>query len=1080
MATFTITALNTNIDSLASKTGGDIYNVNGGQLVIDQDSRFGTNQNTSASLGNVTLSATLGGEVFVDATKVRLIPYNTGAGTVPASNTTISKGGASGLLIGVYSALNVAPTAAGAAMPATGFIKIKQWNSVAFSSGALTGISASATGADVAGWIELVGDESATVTVNRLNLFKMRGEWYQIGTTDGTRATTYQIPSNGGIVYHAGVWVETGSGTGVYEFYPCAGSLTALAANIATDAVRGKVCWISTAGLLRFGHDGTNLTGGFIPPSGRKIRIANIFTSNCTTAARTANVLPNATLATRFDFTTTGGGAIDIDKAMLSWYPSFAQPYSVTMSNVGILTQLSVSEIASAVVWDDVHVGQEAANSQIALLMATCFAGGTISNCNFTRANQAASGNYVSSLTDCSGFTFTNTNHRSLVKAANATNGSLTLTRVNSTNFVNTTLGGGRAFATTCANTNFTTSIYFDHPATTTPTAIPMFAFDIGTVCSNMLFDGLTFGGLVMVQPYSGILNVAAAGCTNIKLRNLGSYASPLEMGDTRQDGVAWTRATTTATITKTAHGLKVNDIIYCVVSSDVAAIIIGAKTVASVPTADTFTFSCLNAGGASGTLSYYPTMAAVLATLAAGAAANSVKIQRCYTPHLRTNLITADNSSKNVTLESCFADYPNVPLAAMLNGYLKGIGSTPSLAVQTAVYGTHWFDSFTFEVSPNLSAQAWTRTTTTATVTSTNHGLQTGALINVTTTSDAAAIVKGQKTITVLTKDTFTFTCLNAGGASGTLTFSPLHGRFGLQMNEKTAETTNVYTIDSGTPSFTSAGSLYMPTIGQQVTFETLDYILGHLSFPIAEAVMAGGTIGNYDIFYAIDTGSGYSSFKNLAYTRAGGGGTNGLTNVTMTSTTGVAVGDYVFGTNIAPNAKVSSITNSTTIVVDIANIGTVSGVLRFNQLPSETNLPSTGFKIKIRILTSTTNATAITSLYAFISSNSTTRAYQYPLDPVTVKVTVKDATSFAVIQNARVYLTATGGGALPDETVILTGITDVNGILQTASFAYSSNQNFTGRVRKATGGTLYKTSPATGTITSSGADITVFLIQD
>lgn len=39
MATFTIT-LSQNIDSLVSKTGGDIYNVNGGTLTIDQDSRI--------------------------------------------------------------------------------------------------------------------------------------------------------------------------------------------------------------------------------------------------------------------------------------------------------------------------------------------------------------------------------------------------------------------------------------------------------------------------------------------------------------------------------------------------------------------------------------------------------------------------------------------------------------------------------------------------------------------------------------------------------------------------------------------------------------------------------------------------------------------------------------------------------------------------------------------------------------------------------------------------------------------------------------------------------------------------------
>jgi hypothetical protein len=120
----------------------------------------------------------------------------------------------------------------------------------------------------------------------------VRGAYYDFQgvTTDGTRATTYQIPSNGAIVYCPGVEVETGTGTGVYEFYPCAGSMSALLANVATDAVRGRWCWISTAGLVRFGHDGTNSTGGYIPPSGRKVRVPNIFFASCTQAA-----LPPAT-----------------------------------------------------------------------------------------------------------------------------------------------------------------------------------------------------------------------------------------------------------------------------------------------------------------------------------------------------------------------------------------------------------------------------------------------------------------------------------------------------------------------------------------------------------------------------------------------------------------------------------------------------------------------------------------------------------------------------------------------------------------------------------------------------------------
>ena len=70
-----------------------------------------------------------------------------------------------------------------------------------------------------------------------------------------------------------------------------------------------------------------------------------------------------------------------------------------------------------------------------------------------------------------------------------------------------------------------------------------------------------------------------------------------------------------------------------------------------------------------------------------------------------------------------------------------------------------------------SVAALPWTRSTTTATVTQAAHGMVTGDLFNVTVTSDATAITLGVKTVTVVNASSFTFTCLNAGGASGTIT---------------------------------------------------------------------------------------------------------------------------------------------------------------------------------------------------------------------------------------------------------------------------------------------------------------------
>lgn len=1167
MATFTITTA-VNIDTLASKAGSDTYNLNGGYLTVDQHTRYGTNQNTSAAMGNITLSATLGGTIEFNSTKVRLIPYDTGTGNVPALGTVISSGGASGILLGVYSALNVAPTAAAAAMPASGYILIRQWNSVSYTTGALTGIGASATAADGPGWLEIVGVDATTCTVNRLNLFKVRGDWYDFQgvTTSGSNATTYQIPSNGSIVYSPGVWVETGVGTGLYEFYPCAGTQLAHADSVATDAVRGKVCWISTAGLIRFQNDGGNSTGGYLPPSGCKIRIPNILFMTCTAGAPTVNSLPNATLSTRYDFTTTGGGVIDIDKAMFNWYPSFSQPYSIALSNVGILTQLLITEVASPLIWTNIGVGQEAYNTQLSISASLCFAGGTISDCVWSRTGALGNSTYVASFSDMVGFTLNNNKFKCIGAKASLSAGSLGLTRFNNSTINNMTLGaGGRAAITTCNDLDINDTVYYDSAAwntnytaglpnaaiawtrvTTTATitknnhglkvgdtinvsvtsdvtaivtgaktvvAVPtintftfaclnagaasgtitynrtvaqfaMYAFDLLSSCTRVKMDGLTFGGLPMVQPYAGILNIGASDCSYITLRNLGTASAPLNMGGDRLGPFNWTRVTTVMTITSVAHGLNIGDIIAMhgngatgpqAFTNSTATL----EAVVSVPTPDTFTITVTNASSTSGTIMYYQCMAGQLAVLAANAAAKNIKIQRCYTPNLRIGIGTSDNSSKNITMESVWGTDWGVFLTPQLNLIARGLRSTPLLTAQSSVYGTHFIDYYTTAAPATTVNATWTSSIGTVTVSSPSHNLNSSDSVVVTASSNTAIATLGLKSIGVLTLDEIQIGGA-AGTSSGTLTFIPVNGRVGILMNEPTAETTSQVILTNGA-TFTSAGGLYMPSVNDQVDYIWPTNIRGHGGFPIAEISVAqgAGNVGNYHFTYSLDDGATY---HNLRYSRLGGGGANGSTNVTMTSTAGVEVGDYVFGTNIAPNAKVVSITNATTIVVDIQNIGIVSGELRFNHLPSETVTDALiGFPLRVRIKTTTafTN-NPITSLFFHTFSSPSDREAVYPLDIVPITVTVKDVNTGDPIENARVFIEAAAGGPATLGTDILTGLTNASGIL-TGTTEYL-DQPISGRVRRAAVayGTLYKSATISSTIESDGLNLTVLMIPD
>jgi len=523
---FTVTTAK-NIDELASKTGGDTYAINGGTLTIDQDSRYGTNQSTSSTLGTVTISSALGGKLKIDATAVRIIPYNTGSGNVPASNTVITQSGVTGKLIGVWSAINVAPTAAGSAMPASGWIKVKQVVG-SYAAGALTGITATATGADKVGWIEVVGDESSACVVPRLGQFLADGALFEVGTTTGTNTDTYQLPTNGSIQYFGGVWVNTGPAD-ANEFYPCAGSLVA-AGSVATDAVRGKVCWISTAGVLRFGHDGTNAGTGYTPTAGKTIVIGNILLNNCTTAARTVNAVPNTTLSTRYDFSASGGGDIILNKVCCAWYLGFTLALKVDLNYVATLEQINLARILAPITWNQVGIGQSAALTQVPLVITQCSSGGALTDCTFARANQNSNWN-IGDISDAIGFAFTRLRAFSLISRNNQSMLNMLFNRCADFVIDDYTWGQSTARFTSCSNFTCSNFHYYDDIKGLTLNTNLVSALSLGTFVFDFELDGFDFCGLTNCHPQHWAIGISDAFCRNITIRNIATPEAPLSLG---------------------------------------------------------------------------------------------------------------------------------------------------------------------------------------------------------------------------------------------------------------------------------------------------------------------------------------------------------------------------------------------------------------------------------------------------------------------------------------------------------------------------------------------------------------------
>ncbi len=94
--------------------------------------------------------------------------------------------------------------------------------------------------------------------------------------------------------------------------------------------------------------------------------------------------------------------------------------------------------------------------------------------------------------------------------------------------------------------------------------------------------------------------------------------------------------------------------------------------------------------------------------------------------------------------------------------------------------------------------------------------------------------------------------------------------------------------------------------------------------------------------------------------------------------------------------------------------------------------------------------------------------------INEVEVTITVRDIDDNSVIQGARVLLEESPGG-----TDIIDAATNVSGQV-TANYRYSTNQAVTGKVRKGTSSTYYKQSDISATITSTGLDLTIFMIKD
>lgn len=1025
MANQTVSS-NSNFDTagIAGLANGDDITVDtNATLEINSDVRWSQN---AAVIGAMTISATTGGTITVDGTEVWWIAYDGGTGNVPALGTVDTDDvtgdvAGTGEFLGVFTAHGVAPSTAGGAMPATGFIKFRRVTSdfvdnevMTFAGGATATVN-SATGGK-RGWLSIVGEEATTITVGRLGTLNFEGDWFVLDTVcSGARNQTIQLPVAD---QYGGVWIETGDGTDVWEFWPNVGAqMNATAYPTTTTDDTGKVVYISATGVLRIGSNTTPTDCAFLPTTNARIRIPNIIISASTSANWAANLV-STTLASRWDITTTAAGAINLNYftgagfGMNTSASVFGQMYSLTLTHGVILEQFAVQECATRMTLTDFHVGLPATNLLTVgspITVITSFAGADITDCIFTRATTAAS-TIQGVFTDLDDFAFTRVRCVSATAKSGNTPVSWGLTRVANSTFDNCVAGDGRFLMTTCQNLTFTGTQYYDRLGTTTTTSNPVSAFDMTTGCTDITISGFSiFDSLTNRHPYTAIAAISS-NCQRIKVRNIGTAASPFNCGSASATGVL-----------VQANGLNSN-----------------------------------------------------------------IKVQRVYADNTRTSAFgTMVNSDNIFTAECVWCDAADTQAVAAWNFIGKGCRFTNSTTGQTAIYGTHFYDMWTSTTAGRLVLQANEKSalepsaSAYSIVSGTPKFTSTGNLL-LPVSGDSilyewSYYVKGITSFLPATATQPTFTGTNPNNHD---IYYKIDKNDGTGFNASYRNLAYKRTSTGGT------SGTQIITVTDTTGIAVNDYVFGtgvgtnakvdsiDSATQINVSVNNSGTVSGVLVFNQLPNETGLSTAKGTKLrvkidantTSASNAMTYLRIDTVTTSPIQQAVAyalDPVTVSVTAKDAGDSSLIENARLLLEADTGGALPALeaVTITRASSTASVAHTAHGMAEGDIVIIRGAAQDEYNGRYEISNVTTNSYDY-----TVSGTP-----------------ATPATGSPTATAqILTGLTDASGYIATTEFPYTASQPVTGTIRKAGSTPLYQPSPVSGTITSSGLGLTVFMIGD
>jgi hypothetical protein len=521
-----------------ARTGLDAYNLKGGTFTVDTDTRYCPNSSpTKGAIGSGAIDYGMGGTLLLDGTKIRLLAFDGGVAgqSVPAIGATITfSGGATGVFLGVWATFT-SYISAGTGMntlnsnAGTGYLKFKflTGSSVADNETISAGgnVIATANGADRVGWVEIIGAEGGGFTPANAGWIRSTGAWFEAGVTNGNAGQQIQLPATLATTIYAGVWIET-SVAGVYEEYPFMGTLTG--ANIApTDAARGKVCWISTQGLLTIGGDGLGNVNGYTPPYGRKVRVPNVLLMHAPSAALNTNSFAANLINRFFSGYDCVQGNFDFSITNFGWAPNFMSAYGVSFSDCAVVDLLDCRGVA-VLTLDHTIVSAYVSVPSNQCYLQTC-ADGSISDSVIVGYKDGDV--YALSAVDSGLSSIMRT--RVFFQRDRTSGSSLAFSITGGSNLEITDCSAMKMYLSRSLNVEISGFTYFDRLVGNTTNTLGCYAIVLDTGCREVTISDLKFpSGIGDVQPLYGLI-APAGGCGNIRIRNIGTLESPLNIGST-------------------------------------------------------------------------------------------------------------------------------------------------------------------------------------------------------------------------------------------------------------------------------------------------------------------------------------------------------------------------------------------------------------------------------------------------------------------------------------------------------------------------------------------------------------------